>query len=132
MRPRASSVRSSGGWSTTTTPAMTSTSGVRARAGSPSWSSPRADSRSAEVMRCDGRGEVQRSINTSQRRSMVKLVFTLRRREDMTRAEFQRYWRERHALLVKRHADALHIRRYVQVHARDTDLDEAVAGARDG
>ena len=61
---------------------------------------------------------------------MIKLVFTLRRREDMTRAEFQRYWREQHAPLVKRHAEALHIRRYVQVHARDTDLDEAVAGAR--
>jgi uncharacterized protein (TIGR02118 family) len=61
---------------------------------------------------------------------MIKLVFTLRRREDMTREEFQRYWREQHAPLVKRHADALQIRRYVQVHARDTDLDQAVAGAR--
>jgi len=63
---------------------------------------------------------------------MIKLVFSLRRRPDMTREEFQRYWREQHAALVKRHADALHIRRYVQVHARDTDLDEAVAGARGG
>ena len=61
---------------------------------------------------------------------MIKLVFTLRRREDMTREEFQRYWREQHAPLVRRHADALRIRRYVQVHARDTDLDEAIAGPR--
>ena len=61
---------------------------------------------------------------------MIKLVFTLRRREDMTREEFQRYWREQHAPLVKRHAEALRIRRYVQVHARDTDLDEAIAGPR--
>jgi uncharacterized protein (TIGR02118 family) len=61
---------------------------------------------------------------------MIKLVFTLRRREDMTREEFQRYWREQHAPLVKRHADALQIRRYVQVHARDTDLDEAIARPR--
>jgi uncharacterized protein (TIGR02118 family) len=61
---------------------------------------------------------------------MIKLVFALRRREDMTREEFQRYWREQHAPLVKRHADALHIRRYVQVHALDTDLDEAIAGPR--
>ena len=61
---------------------------------------------------------------------MIKLVFTLRRREDMTREEFQRYWREQHAPLVTRHADALHIRRYVQVHACDTDLDEAIAGPR--
>jgi hypothetical protein len=69
-------------------------------------------------------------INTSQRRRMIKLVFTLRRREDMTREEFQSYWREQHAPLVARHADALRIRRYVQVHARDTNLDEAIAGAR--
>ena len=61
---------------------------------------------------------------------MIKLVFTLRRREDMTPEEFQRYWRDQHAPLVKRHADALRIRRYVQVHARDTDLDEAIAGPR--
>ena len=61
---------------------------------------------------------------------MIKLVFTLRRREDMTREEFQRYWREQHAPLVRRHADALRIRRYVQVHARDTSLDEAIADPR--
>ena len=48
----------------------------------------------------------------------------------MTREEFQRYWREQHAPLVKRHADALRIRRYVQVHALDTELDDALAGAR--
>jgi uncharacterized protein (TIGR02118 family) len=62
---------------------------------------------------------------------MIKLVFTLRRREDMSREEFQRYWREEHAPLVKRHAAALHIRRYVQVHARETELDEAIAGLRE-
>jgi uncharacterized protein (TIGR02118 family) len=61
---------------------------------------------------------------------MIKLVFTIRRREDMTREEFQRYWREQHAQLVKHHAEVLRIRRYVQTHARDTDLDEALAGSR--
>ena len=61
---------------------------------------------------------------------MVKLVFTLRRRDGMMREEFQRYWREEHAPLVAQHAEALRIRRYVQVHARDTDLDEAVSGSR--
>jgi uncharacterized protein (TIGR02118 family) len=48
----------------------------------------------------------------------------------MTREEFQSYWREQHAPLVRRHADALHIRRYVQVHARNTQLDEALAAPR--
>ena len=61
---------------------------------------------------------------------MIKLVFVIRRREGMTREEFQRYWREEHAQLVKRHAELLRIRRYVQTHARDTDLDDALAGSR--
>ena len=61
---------------------------------------------------------------------MIKLVFTVRRRDGMTREEFQRYWREEHAQLVRRHAEVLRIRRYVQTHARDTDLDEALSGSR--
>jgi uncharacterized protein (TIGR02118 family) len=61
---------------------------------------------------------------------MIKLVFTLRRREGMTREEFQRYWREQHAALVQRHAETLHIRRYVQVHLRETALDEAISAPR--
>ena len=61
---------------------------------------------------------------------MIKLVFTLRRRDGMTRAEFQRYWREQHAPLVKRNAEALRIRRYVQTHARETELDGVIAAPR--
>jgi len=44
---------------------------------------------------------------------MVKLVFMVRRREGITREEFQRYWKEEHAELVQRHAGLLRIRRYV-------------------
>jgi len=61
---------------------------------------------------------------------MIKLVFMVRRREGITREEFQRYWKEEHAELVKHHAELLGIRRYVQTHARDTDLDDALAGSR--
>src|SRR5881397_2777507 len=60
---------------------------------------------------------------------MIKLVFTLRRRDGMSREEFQRYWREQHAPLVARHARALRIRRYIQVHARETDLDAAISAS---
>ena len=61
---------------------------------------------------------------------MIKLVFTIRRRSDMTREEFRRYWREQHAPLVRSHADTLHIRRYVQVHTLETDLDDALSAPR--
>ena len=63
---------------------------------------------------------------------MIKLVFTLRRRPGMTREEFQRYWREEHAPIVKGHAETLRIRRYVQVHARETEIDDALSASRGG
>jgi uncharacterized protein (TIGR02118 family) len=61
---------------------------------------------------------------------LIKLVFTIRRREGMTRDEFQRYWRDEHARLVERHAEVLRIRRYVQTHARETDADAPLSGSR--
>jgi uncharacterized protein (TIGR02118 family) len=70
------------------------------------------------------------SIHRAKGQPMIKMVFTVRRRADLTREEFQQYWRSQHAPLVKRHADALRIRRYVQVHARDTGLEAAIAGPR--
>jgi uncharacterized protein (TIGR02118 family) len=61
---------------------------------------------------------------------MIKLVFCLRRRDDLSREEFQRYWLEQHGPLVRSHADALGIRRYVQVHSIDDGISLAVAGPR--
>jgi uncharacterized protein (TIGR02118 family) len=61
---------------------------------------------------------------------VIKLVFSLRRRPEMTREEFQDYWRDRHAPLVHRHAAALGIRRYVQTHARSSDVGTAQSAAR--
>ena len=47
---------------------------------------------------------------------MIKLVFCLRRLPTLSASEFQRYWHDNHAELVRRHADALGIRRYTQNH----------------
>jgi uncharacterized protein (TIGR02118 family) len=61
---------------------------------------------------------------------MIKLVFSLRRRADLTRDEFQAYWRDQHAPLVARHADVLGIRRYVQTHARASEVAAAQSAVR--
>ena len=61
---------------------------------------------------------------------MIKLVFCLRRVKELTRDEFQRYWYEQHAPLVKKHAETLRIRRYVQVHAGPEGADEALRASR--
>ena len=63
---------------------------------------------------------------------MLKLVFCLRRLPHLSRDEFQRYWRETHAPLVRRHATALAIRRYVQLHTLDDPLNEALRASRGG
>ena len=61
---------------------------------------------------------------------MVHLIFCLRRLPHLSRAEFQHYWREQHAPLVKRHAAALGIRRYVQAHTIDPAMSQAIAASR--
>lgn len=61
---------------------------------------------------------------------MVKLVYCLRRLPNLSCAEFQSYWRERHGPLVKERATVLGIRRYVQVHTFDSPLNEALARSR--
>jgi len=63
---------------------------------------------------------------------MIKLVFCLRRRADLSREEFQRYWRETHAPLVASHAETLRIVRYVQVHTIASAAGDAIAAARAG
>ncbi len=61
---------------------------------------------------------------------MVKLVFCLTRRSDVPEEEFHRLWREEHAPLVRSHAAALGIRRYVQSHTAHPSLNTALAATR--
>ena len=61
---------------------------------------------------------------------MFKITFCLRRRPDLTPEQFDAYWRDTHAPLVRRHAAALGIRRYVQSMRFESDLAAAVAKVR--
>ena len=62
---------------------------------------------------------------------MIKLVFCLRRRPELSHAEFERYWREQHAPLVRAAAPALGIRRYVQVRRVESPANAAMREPRD-
>ncbi len=62
---------------------------------------------------------------------MLHLVFCLRRLPHLSREQFQRYWREQHAPLVRAHAAALGIRRYVQAHTVDSPVAQGAAAARE-
>lgn len=61
---------------------------------------------------------------------MIRLIFCLRRLPHLTRAEFQRYWRETHAPLVAERAAALRIARYVQHHTLDEAAWRPLLGPR--
>lgn len=61
---------------------------------------------------------------------MLHVVFCLRRLPHLTREEFQRYWRETHAPLVRRHAAALGIHRYVQAHTVAHPVADAAQASR--
>jgi uncharacterized protein (TIGR02118 family) len=63
---------------------------------------------------------------------MVKLTFCLHRLPNLSREEFQRYWREHHAPLVAAHAETLRIRRYVQAHTITTPMDAGLRQSRGG
>ncbi len=62
---------------------------------------------------------------------MIKLVYCLRRLPHLSREEFQRYWLETHGALVRERAQALRIRRYVQVHTLEGWINEALRESRD-
>ncbi len=61
---------------------------------------------------------------------MIKLIYCLRRQSHLTRAQFQEYWLHTHAPLVRDNADALHVRRYVQVHTADDPVNAALQAGR--
>jgi hypothetical protein len=47
---------------------------------------------------------------------LIVITFLLRRRPELSAAEFHEYWRDRHGPLVASQAGALGIRRYIQLH----------------
>lgn len=52
---------------------------------------------------------------------MIRLTYLLRRIPRLSLEKFQRYWLENHGPLVGKHASALGVRRYVQVHTLGED-----------
>jgi uncharacterized protein (TIGR02118 family) len=61
---------------------------------------------------------------------MIKLAYPLRRLPQLSRAEFQKYWFEVHGPLVRQHADALGIQRYLQLHTLEDPLNDALRASR--
>jgi uncharacterized protein (TIGR02118 family) len=61
---------------------------------------------------------------------VITVTFCLRRLPRLTLEEFQRYWYEVHAPLVRELAPVLRLRRYVQLHALRHLVNEGLARGR--
>ena len=61
---------------------------------------------------------------------MIKITYALRRRPELSAEEFHRYWRTEHAALVRQHASAMGLRRYIQSHTIETPIDEPLRASR--
>lgn len=62
----------------------------------------------------------------------IKMIYCLTRRAEMTREEFQHYWRQIHWEKVRAHARTIQMYRYSQSHSYDSPVNEAVAADRGG
>jgi uncharacterized protein (TIGR02118 family) len=61
---------------------------------------------------------------------MVKLVYILKRRSDLTPQQFYARWLEEHGPLVKEVASDIKAVRYVQSHTIDTPMNQQLADSR--
>lgn len=55
---------------------------------------------------------------------MIKLVYCVKRRGDTSPEEFRKHWLETHGALVRRFAEAIKIRRYVQSHTISPEAND--------
>ncbi len=61
---------------------------------------------------------------------MIKLVFCVRRRADLSAQQFRKYWLETHGPLVRSHAAVLGIQRYVQSHTLEGTVNDQLRASR--
>jgi len=61
---------------------------------------------------------------------MIKLIFCVKKREDISADDFYDYWLNKHGPLVKSKSETLNIRRYVQSHTKKPEFGLAVSSAR--
>ncbi len=61
---------------------------------------------------------------------MIKLVYIVRKRDDVSQKDFHTYWLEKHGPLVRSVAKALHARKYVQSHTIAPEAGAQIAQSR--
>jgi uncharacterized protein (TIGR02118 family) len=67
---------------------------------------------------------------TPENHRMIKLTFCIRRLPHFSREEFFAYWHGHHAALARKNARAMHVLRYVQLHALEDPINDVLRGSR--
>lgn len=63
---------------------------------------------------------------------MIRITFCLTKRDELGLEEFQDYWLNKHAPLVKSVAGDLRIKKYVQLHTREWAENDGARASRAG
>ena len=61
---------------------------------------------------------------------MIKLVYCVRKRADMSPEAFHKYWLEQHGNLVRRFAKTLRVKKYIQSHTIEPEINKALMKSR--
>lgn len=61
---------------------------------------------------------------------MIKFIMCITRHPDMTRAQFQAYWKNKHGPFFMRNAEVMGARKYIQSHTLDTPLNDGLRTSR--
>lgn len=61
---------------------------------------------------------------------MIKFVMCITRHPDLSRAQFQDYWKNNHAPFFMQNAETMGAKKYVQSHTLDTPLNEGLRSSR--
>src|SRR5580704_7348119 len=61
---------------------------------------------------------------------MIKLVYVIRKRADVSEKDFHEYWLKTHGPLVRSFAKAMRAKKYVQSHTVSEDAGKQIRGTR--
>ena len=61
---------------------------------------------------------------------MIKLVYCIRKRANLTDEEFHTYWREKHGAFIRSLAKTIRAKKYIQCHTMNSPINEELVRSR--
>jgi uncharacterized protein (TIGR02118 family) len=61
---------------------------------------------------------------------MIKFVYCIRKRSDLSNEEFQTYWREKHGAFIRSLAQTIQAKKYIQSHTMNTPINAELVKSR--